>query len=774
MIVRTVSDANASLSTQVESGAIVTGDYSFYETGMVRRSEFPGIAIFGDFDVNDIDETRARAAEAAKVAAETLDAMRAIMARVDQLELLSRLSFLMIAGIHAFGTPEFDPAIRPHELELLQALALSQPRSPLIDPAALPDLIERLLQLAKTHTNAVHQMSLTALREDTQHNRVEAILDRMRTTTYTVRGPRHAFQTRAYLRDFAAEMDDRFMASRGFAVSDLIGLIEDIMFRAGGGFEALRARSARWMGSHDPSSCLDFFLTDNPHLRDHPLLARIDSRQPTLAQVKGVLMALFEEQLRPLFKIGQPESDSRLSRLRNHLAALSLRFGDVSEEALSHLKLGNPVRSRPFLVTDDGDLYLFCTQTCLANLVELIDDLAAPDAGLKEACEAFKARWLECRLEKLVRNAFPSGTVFANAAWSDIDGKPGETDCVLVIDNTVALFEAKSGRITPPAKRGAKDRLKREITALLVEPSRQSARLAKLLRSTSEPVALTLVEGTRELQHSDIREIIRFNILFDTLGPLTAGTKRLVEAGFIAEGEPMAPSMSIFELETLIDVLPDQISRLHYLRRRMELERDAVFEADEMDLIAFYLECSFCIPHIEREKNGFGIYGWSDRVARLYDENGREGTVPIKLKRTPFWQRLLETLEAHGKPGWTRFGYHLSNVAYHDQWTVHKRRDQAAKRARRVKPGQAVQSGVYASGERNGTVIGLCVGKSVSPIGIVHHTHATAIEVSRQAASTECLVIYWDLADPAGEPSYIATFKPENLASSAVAMERRT
>lgn len=729
---------------------------------MARRSELPGIAIFGGFDVDDLADTRARAADAANVAAETLDTMRAIMGRFDQVELLSRLSFLMIAGIHAFGTPEFDPAIRPHEVELLQALALSQPRSRLADPAAVPVAIEQLLQLAKTHTDAVHQMSLAALSTDMERNRVEAVLDRMRTTTYTVRGPRHAFQTRAYLRDFAAEMDVRFMASRGFAVTDFIGLIDDMIFQAGGEFEALRARSARWMGSRDPSRTLDFFRADNPHLRDHPLLARIDGRQPPLAQVKGVLMAIFEEQLRPLFKIGLPEDDPRLARLRDHLAALSLGFGDVPEEALVHLKLGNPVRSKPFLVTDDGDIYLFCTQTCFANLVELIDDIAAPDAGLKEACQAFKARWLERKLEHLVRSAFPSGTVFANAAWSDLDGKPGETDCVLAIDKTVGLFEAKSGRITPPAKRGAKDRLKREITALLVEPSRQSARLAALLRSTSEPVTLTLAEGTGEIQQSEVREIVRFNILFDTLGPLTAGTKRLVDAGFIASGEPMAPSMSIFELETLLDVLPDQISRLHYLRRRMELERDAVFEADEMDLIAFYLECSFCIPHIEREKNGFGIYGWSDRVARLYDENGREGSVTIKLKRTPFWQKLLTTLETRGQPGWTRFGYRLSNVAYREQWNIQKRREEVARRARRIKPGQAVQSGVYDTGESNRTVIGLCVGKSVSPMGVAHHTHTTATEISRLAASTESLVLYWDLTDPAGEPHYIATFKPDD------------
>src|SRR3546814_14312558 len=105
----------------------------------------------------------------------------------------------------------------------------------------------------------------------------------------------------------------------------------------------------------------------------------------------------------------------------------------------------------------------------------------------------------------------------------------------------------------------------------------------------------------------------------------------------------MAPSMSIFELETLFELLPDQISRLHYLRRRAELEAVTEFEADEMDLIAFYLETSFCIPQLEQEEGGFGIYGWSDRIARLYTLDGLAAKPDVSLKQigTPSWRERV-------------------------------------------------------------------------------------------------------------------------------------
>src|SRR3546814_18586365 len=85
-----------------------------------------------------------------------------------------------------------------------------------------------------------------------------------------------------------------------------------------------------------------------------------------------------------------------------------------------------------------------------------------------------------------------------------------------------------------------------------------------------------------------------------------------------------------------------------------------------MDLIAFYLETSFCIPQLEQEEGGFGIYGWSDRIARLYTLDGLAAKPDVSLKRTPFLKGLLTQLETKRKPGWTRFGYRLCSVAYRE------------------------------------------------------------------------------------------------------------
>lgn len=719
--------------------------------------------IFRDFEADEIEEVRARGAASAKRVDETTETLRAIMGQFDQIELLSRLAFQMIAGVQAFGTKDYDPPIHSHELELLQALALSHPRSTHLDHRAMADAVDRLLNVARKNSQAFSERSLLRLTTDPQRNRIEAIVERIRATTHTVRGPRHAFQTRAYLRDLAAAMDERFLESLGFTVSDLVEFVEGFGFRAGELLTDLRERSRRWLQCDD-ARCLELFLADNPGLREHRLARWLGEAPRPVSEVRGALFVIFEEQLRSIFRLDWRGGCARLESLKHHLCKASMGFGDVADDEIRDLHLGNPVRTKPIVAAGDNEHYLFCTQSIFANLVELVDDIAeAGDPALRDACGTFKAGWLEAKLDNLVRKAFPGSHVFQNAKWHDRQGKEGETDCIVALDKTVVLFEAKSGRITPPARRGAEGRLKREIEALLVKPSRQSGRFAELLRSTPDPIAFTAKEGRATINGSDIREIIRFNILFDTLGPLTAGTKRLVDAGFIGASEPMAPSMSIFELETLFDLLPDQISRLHYMRRRGEMELTTLFEADEMDLIAFYLETSFCLSKMEiGADSGFCIYGWSDRIAQLYDHEGRRKSHAVKLKRTPFWEQLQSVIERRRQPGWTRIGFRLSLVGYSDQWVIQRQHEAISKRARRVKKGQAVNSGVYDADGGKTIVIGLCGGKSVSAFGVEQHSRTAAIEIMNRAGCDEALVLYWDIEDRAGTWRFIATFRRED------------
>ena len=736
---------------------------------MPRKSN-PTVAIFRDFTPAELAEAQIRGVAAENEFDDTFQKLRRICQTFNQIELLSRLAMVAIAEQSKFGASNFNPTLQAFELEIFQAVALSEELNKDWDQRTIAQAVEDSIELLRRNSKTFKEKSLLKLSGERASDKTAEVLERIRTTTQSVRGARHAYQTRAYLRELAANLDDRFRSHLGCSLSDVTAFFESTAFRIDRELEHLRSISRRWMAASDPKKCVSLFLEDNPDQANHPFLFEISSKSVGLSEMKGTLFAIFEENLRAVFQLKRDETadTSNCDRIWNVLERISIGFGDVLPDSIDHLHLSNPVITKPLVTDKKGNYYLFCTQTLFASLIEIVDGLAISKPSLKKAIEDFKASWLETKLNSVLATAFPSGEIHPNAKWNDIDAKEGETDSILLIDKTVGLFEAKSGRITAPAKRGAPERLKRQIDELLVVPSRQSARFEALLKNSASPVSFRTPAGKVNLEATDVREVFRINVLFDTIGPLSTGTRRLVEAGFIHPDEPMAPCMSIFELETLLDLLPDQISKIHYLRRRCELERNSLIEADEMDMIALYLETCFHIGDYEFSDAGFGIYGWSDRIASMYDHVGRRASIEVKLKRTAMWSRLLRAIEDTGEQGWTRFGYRLCETRYADQWVIQKLKQQTFKKAGKVKVGQAVHTGTYSAEDVDLMPIAICVGNHVSDFGIFQHSQQAAHAIMKISGRNDALVIYWDTAVPTLPYKFIATFRQLSYRGSPI------
>jgi hypothetical protein len=718
----------------------------------------PTIKVFRSLSAEELEQVQFEGRNAAEDQRASFCQIQAISKQFNQIEMLARLAYLAIAEQSKFGTPDFSPSIFPFELELFQAVALASPLRSEWDQRKIAQAVQDLLSLLRRNSDAFKKKSGAKLTGDGQEDKVTATLDRIKMTTHAVRGPRHAFQTRAYLRDLALGLDDRFKAQLGFTLSNVINLFEATAFRIDRELEGLHNITRRWFTATKPEECLALFLEDNMDCANHTLISDITTCVGDIAEMKRTLFAIFEEKLRPIFQLSRNDVDdlADFQNLWNALDNVALGFGDVNADILEHLHLSNPILTKPLVADGTGNFYLFCTQSTFANLVEIIDVLTGPKQTLKAAVEAFKGKWLEKKLNELVCGAFPSGKTYPSAKWYDLEGKEGETDCLLLVDKTVGLFEAKSGRVTAPSRRGAPDRLKRDIKELLVDPSEQSYRFETVLKTSRQPVMFSTALGKAEIAGTDVREVFRINILFDTIGPLSTNTKQLIEAGLIDPGVPMAPCMSIFELETLLDVLPDQISRIHYLRRRCDLEQNSMIEADEMDLIALYLENCFHIGDHEFSEEGFSIYGWSDRVAKMYDHEGRRAKTDLALKRTPMWTRLLAAIEEKGAIGWTRFGYRLCETRYAEQWSVQRMKEKSIKKARKVKIGQAVITGCYTDGEQ--IPLAICVGNHVSEFGIYKHSETAARSIMDIAKADQALALYWDISEPELPYKFIATF----------------
>jgi hypothetical protein len=323
-------------------------------------------------------------------------------------------------------------------------------------------------------------------------------------------------------------------------------------------------------------------------------------------------------------------------------------------------------------VSTGGSISVSAKASSMTFGFAMFERLMCADAALLRAYEGARSDVLEDELEELLRKYFPAGRVLRQLTWTDSSaGTVYENDAVVIIDRIALLFEAKSGKVSAAARRGASDRLVREIKKLMIEPSEQSARLMNLLSRSRRQHSFTTTTGEQVVDSREIDIFVRVNITFNAIGPLSSRWPELVEASLIKDAAVLAPTMGIADLDTVCELLKQQPTITHYLRRRAPFEKNASYVADEMDLFAFYLETGFNVGETEYDGTRLMIYGMSDRLNSHFRRtpSGQSRTAPT-VKRTKLFSKLISTLEDRRPPRWLEISFRLLEVAFSDQETI--------------------------------------------------------------------------------------------------------
>ncbi len=398
-------------------------------------------------------------------------------------------------------------------------------------------------------------------------------------------------------------------------------------------------------------------------------------------QAKYMLLGHSDLRVRDVFTLTHDEIKAALEEIdaKADLAAaeaiidkLSMSLGDASNKSVDHLFLDNPVWSRPFVKY--GDEYLLPLPTTFTSYcMDIFLGLAQASNDLKSAYEDMRAKWLEETAASLLSEALPSGKIWRSLKWKETEtGKIYENDVVALIDRWLILAEAKSGQVTDSARRGSFDRLKREIDKLMVDPSDQSRRLANLLMGTPGVHAFECKEGTCEIDSSKLDGIIRVNITNESIGNLNSRGGDLIEAGLVPKETDLAPTMSLSSLDLVLQILGTQNGILHYLHRRKGFEANAMYVADELDLVVFYLEKGFNIGEQEFDGTMHMIYGISNdldaRLTMIDHKLGKQNSPAFSM----YWERFLNVQEQSGRDGWVTLAMRLRNVGANEQATVEK------------------------------------------------------------------------------------------------------
>lgn len=362
--------------------------------------------------------------------------------------------------------------------------------------------------------------------------------------------------------------------------------------------------------------------------------------------------------------------DIKPEALQHLLKIWSLSFGSLSGFDVEHLFMGNPIWKRPFIELDDKNYIIPVPMLLLSFCWEIFEEVIQLDQNILSAYQDRRAEFLEEEIETVFRAAFPASEVFRGSLWYDpIEKKDFENDLLVSIDSHLIVIEAKSGRVTEPAKRGGPKRLKDTIDKLMVDPSKQSQRFADYLSSNPGIHQFETKSGdVNKVDTSKTKEVIRLNVTLELFGILRLGWPSLRDAGFIAKDVVMAPTIFIADLYIVFDILEGTCEKIHYLIRRTQFETNVHYIGDEIDLLAFYIDKGFCIGDSEFDGTGFHLLGMSESFNKYFlREDLRIDVEKPRRRLTKWWRDILTKFEEKKTSRWTEMSYMLLNVAYEDQ-----------------------------------------------------------------------------------------------------------
>ncbi len=678
----------------------------------------------------------------------TLSELQQLVASVDGVELMARLAFTLQYSLGRKAQLVDRRSVEVFHLELLQAFFLAQPRRTATASVDYSSVSQRALDLVTQNGLAFLDRSSGRASEDPIEDAKLALVDQVQRWTLAVRGQRHIHQTLAFLNELSPAIEVGFRRQFGCSLAELVKFVEGIFDLLSRRLTEDRAWRRGWMRDRKSlAGMVDAFCA--PLTPEFAAEMRAMAGRPGLSRrdIFGLLFTASERRLADLFTFRFEDIASSFrsgdqDSLRAILERLAYGFGDLADVAPDHVHLNNPIRLKP-LVRLDGDRFFWPNSASMGTgLVELIEAMCADDSALKQRWERGKADWLEAKLKRVVTAGLPHAEVWSKAKWTDDDGKGWESDVVAVIDKTVLVFEAKSGRISPPARRGAPERLKGDLEKLVVEGSVQSERFRDRIISADGPVTFDAAQGPLTLNPKDIRQITRVTVVFDSLGSLSAHWPQLLSAGLLPRGVDLAPTMSVFELETVFEVLTLELERCHYLHRRAEFEKNAKYTADELDLLAFYVDCQFNVGESEFDDTPFPLYGASLQLSAGYSERREAGTLAFPIIRSGLWKKLLAALEESRPVGWTRFGYRLLCADIEQQRAFERLVREGWRKVGRA-PDRMFTTGITFGSLEHKHTVAFAIGASDPPEQFRQNLAHASKAAGRDGGQDSLLLIYW-------------------------------
>jgi hypothetical protein len=335
-----------------------------------------------------------------------------------------------------------------------------------------------------------------------------------------------------------------------------------------------------------------------------------------------------------------------IERVESALRYFCLDFGSIRQDFVM-LSPTHELKTRPFISHNNDYLYPLPGTLIWAVQPRLEETLNPnspnhinPSHHLWERYIRIRADYLEKEALRLLKHTLRNAKAYHSLSYEVIQNstlKQTELDGLIIFDATLFLIEMKSGTLTSSARRGSKDRIKRDLKQLIGEAHSQALRAKDHIEHSDNPVFLAKDGTTVTIDREEFRRIILVAVTLEPLDAYNAALREVSKTGILSERElPWAVSLDVLRVICEINEFPSQL--IHYLLRRLRInEIEDIDTHDELDWFGFYLEKGLYFES-ERKENEF-IYVLSHTTPfddyYFYEMGQRQTPAPKPIQPMP-------------------------------------------------------------------------------------------------------------------------------------------
>lgn len=646
------------------------------------QNEGPVLTMLPNYFDGISDDERAKVADeigkhSEETFKKTLKKLTTLLSKHDPMGILANLStYGLTTGVSdkkVGGSSSPDRLTQAH-VEICQALILQTPDKDqswkIIEPEIIQEIWELLLQLLTSFH--LQRISSDRLEMDEEELAILKLQEKIRGNTESVRNWGYFQQVIEISKELYETFDPKMKSHFGFSATEVIDVFENMVSSTERKHTERMRRFRKLFSIKSKKKLIHtyFEMADLPISESEKFLSHINKKSYSRESLKASLichddLSLYENYIFDPNSIAN-ELDINKNTIRLIFTQFSLSPGELSDHNTEFLFLNNPVWHKPLIQIEDDTFFCPIPQLFFSFIFESVDSLI--EIIDKKSLHDRRSLYLETKIEEIVKRRFPKSNTLKNIKWH-LNDTVYETDIITHIDSHAIIIEAKSGKISDTALRGAPKRIKRHIEEYFIAPNEQSKRLKEKIESLiSDQTKDDELRTILPIEENGISKILRLSVTLDNFAAIQSNLNSLDKTGWFPSDFEPCPTMTVSDLEVLFDIIEHPVQIIHYLQRRTSIEKSVDYSGDEIDLLGLYISTLFHPIYFKTKIGKMIITAMSSPIDDYYTlkENRMSPSKPVP-PMTESFKNILTQLEERQPYQWTELGAILCRFASKEQ-----------------------------------------------------------------------------------------------------------